>query len=53
MFSTKNLMFKERPVCKLIKRYIRLYTIEEVVLSNVIKLRLSSLMRIHLVVNIS
>ena len=46
-------MFKERPTKKLMERYMRPYAIEEIVLSNVVKLRLPSLMRIHLVVNIS
>ena len=53
MLSTKDLVFKKRPVWKLIERYVRLYVIEEVVSSNVVKLRLPSLMRIHLVVNVS
>ena len=53
LLSTKNLVFKERPVRKLTERYIRPYTIEEVVSINVVKLRLLSLMRIHLVVNVS
>jgi len=35
------------------ERYIGLYEIEEVVSSNVVKLKLPSLMRIHLVVNVS
>ena len=38
MLSTKDLVFKERPVCKLVERYMRLYEIEEVVSSNVVKL---------------
>jgi len=38
MLSTRNLVFKERPVHKLMKRYIGLYEIEEVVSSNVVKL---------------
>ena len=46
-------MFKERPTKKLTKRYVGLYAIEEVVLSNAVKLRLSSSMRIHPVVNVS
>ena len=46
-------MFKERPTKKLMERYMGPYVIEEVVLSNVVKLRLPSSMRIHLVVNIS
>ena len=53
LLSTKDLVFKERPVRKLIERYIGLYTIEEVVSSNVVKLRLPSSMRIHPVVNVS
>ena len=46
-------MFKERPSKKLMERYVGLYAIEEVVSSNVVKLRLPSSMRIHLVVNVS
>ena len=38
MLSTKDLVFKERPVCKLVERYVGLYKIEEVVSSNVVKL---------------
>jgi len=53
MLSTKDLVFKERPVQKLVERYVGLYEIKEVVLSNVVKLRLLSSMRIHLVVNVS
>ena len=46
-------MFKERPTKKLTERYVGPYAIKEVVLSNAVKLRLPSLMRIHLVVNVS
>jgi len=46
-------VFKERLVKKLMERYIGPYVIEEVVSSNVVKLRLPSSMRIHLVVNVS
>ena len=53
MLSTRDLVFKERLVCKLIERYMGLYEIEEVVSSNVVKLQLPSSMRIHLVVNMS
>jgi len=53
LLSTKNLVFKERPVRKLTERYIGPYAIEEVVLTNAVKLRLPSSMRIHLVVNVS
>ena len=53
MLSTKDLVFKERPTKKLMKRYVGPYVIEEVVLSNMVKLRLPSSMRIHPVVNVS
>ena len=53
MLSTKDLVFKERPVCKLVERYVGLYEIEEVVSSNAVKLQLPSSMRIHSVVNVS
>jgi len=53
ILSTKNLVFKERPIQKLIERYMGLYVIEEVVSLNAVKLRLPSSMRIHLVVNVS
>ena len=53
LLSTKDLVFKERPARKLMERYIEPYAIEEVVSLNVVKLRLPSSMRIHLVVNVS
>jgi len=53
MLSTKDLVFKERLVKKLVDRYVGPYIIEEVVSTNMVKLRLPTLMRIHLVVNIS
>ena len=53
LLSTKDLVFKERPTKKLTERYVEPYAIEEVVSSNAVKLRLPSLMRIHLVVNVS
>ena len=53
LLSTKDLVFKERPVQKLTERYVRPYVIEEVVLVNVVKLQLPSSMRIHLIVNVS
>ena len=53
LLSTKDLVFKERPMKKLMERYVGFYTIEEVVSSNVVKLRLPNLMRIHPVVNVS
>ena len=53
LLSTKDLVFKERPVRKLTERYVGLYEIEEVVSSNTVKLQLPTLMRIYPVVNIS
>ena len=53
MLSTKDLVFKERPSKKLMERYAGPYEIEEVVLSNAVKLRLPSSIRIYPVVNIS
>ena len=53
MLSTKDLVFKERLARKLMERYVGPYVIEEVVSSNMIKLRLPSSMRIHPVVNVS
>ena len=53
LMSIKNLVFKERPARKLVDQYIGPYTIEEVVSTNVVKLRLPISIRIHLVVNVS
>ena len=53
LLSTKDLVFKERPVRKLMERYIGPYVIEEIVSTNAVKLQLLSSMRIHLVVNVS
>ena len=53
MLSTKDLVFKKRPVHKLVERYVGPYEIEEVVSLNAVKLQLPSSMRIHLVINIS
>ena len=53
LLSTKDLVFKERPVRKLTERYVRPYKIEEVISSNAVKLWLPTSMRIHLVVNVS
>ena len=49
----KDLVFKERPVKKLMERYIRSYIVKNVVSKNVVKLKLLGSMRICLVVNIS
>jgi len=53
ILSTKNLVFKERPVKKLIEQYMKPYVIEEVVLKNTVKLKLLTSMKIHPVVNVS
>ena len=53
LLSTKDLVFKERPTKKLTERYVGPYVIEEVVSTNMVKLRLPSSMRIHPVVNVS
>ena len=53
LLSTKDLVFKGRPVRKLVERYVGPYMIEEMVLTNTVKLQLLILMRIHPVVNVS
>ena len=53
LLSTKDLVFKERLVKKLGDQYVDPYMIEEVVSTNTVKLRLLTVMRIHLVVNVS
>ena len=53
MLSTKDLVFKERSVKKLTERHVRSYLVEEVVLKNIVKLKLLVFMRIYLMVNIS
>ena len=53
MLSTKDLVFKERPVRKLVEQYIGPYEIEEMVSTNIVKLQLLSSMRIYPVVNMS
>jgi len=53
LLSTKDLVFKEILVRKLVDQYVSLYTIKEVVFTNVVKLQSPTSMRIHLVVNIS
>ena len=46
-------MFKERPVRKLVDQYVGPYTIEKVVSTNAVKIRLPTSMRIHPAVNVS
>ena len=38
MLSMKDLVFKERPAKKLVDQYVGLYTIDEVVSTNAVKL---------------
>ena len=53
LLSTKDLVFKEKLARKLVDQYMGPYTIEKVVSTNAVKLRLPTSMRIHLVVNVS
>jgi len=53
MLSMKDLVFKERPARKLVDWYVGPYTIEKVISTNAVKLRLPISMRIHLVMNVS
>ena len=53
ILSTKDLVFRERLTKKLTERYVGPYVIEEVVLKNVVKLRLPTSIRIYPVVNMS
>jgi len=53
LLSTKDLVFKKRLVRKLVERYVGPYMIEEMILTNAVKLQLSTLMRIYPVVNVS
>jgi len=49
----KDLVFKERLTRKLVDQYISPYIIKEVVSTNIVKLKLLTSIRIHLVVNVS
>jgi len=53
VLSIKDLVFKKRPAKKLIKKYIELYEVEEIILENAIKLKLLAFIRIYLIVNVS
>ena len=53
ILSSKDLIFRERLVKKLIKQYVRPYIVEKVISRNVVKLKLLASIRIHLVVNVS
>jgi len=47
MLSMKDLVFKERPAKKLMDYYVGPYIIDEVVSTNMVKLKLPVSMRIH------
>ena len=53
ILSTKDLVFKERPVKKLTERYVGPYAVEKVMSKNAAKLKLPASIRIHPVVNVS
>ena len=55
ILSTKDLKYQivERRTEKLTERFIESYRIKKVILLNIVELELSSMIRIHLVVNIS
>ena len=53
MLSIKDFVFKKRLVKKLTQGYIRPYVVEEIVIKNVVKLKLLASIRIHLVINVS
>ena len=46
-------MFKKKLAKKLVDQYVGLYIINEIVFTNTVKLQLPTLIRIHLVINIS
>jgi len=55
MLSTKNLKYQivRRRTEKLMERFVGPYKVQKIVLSNAVKLELSSIVKIHLVVNVS
>ena len=53
MLSTKDLVFKEKPVKKLMERYMRPYVAKKVVLRDIVELKLLASMKIYLMVNVS
>ena len=55
ILSTKDLKYQmvERQTEKLTERFVGLYRIKKIVLSNIVELELSSTVKIHLVVNVS
>ena len=53
MLNTKDLVFKEQPAKKLMDQYVGPYILDKVVSTNIVKLWLPTLMRIHPVVNVN
>jgi len=55
ILSTKDLKYQmvSRRTEKLTERFVGSYKVKKIVLANVVELELSSIIRIHLVVNIS
>jgi len=55
ILSTKNLKYQivERRTKKLTKRFVGPYKVQKIMLSNAVKLKLPSIIKIHLVVNVS
>jgi len=53
MLSIKDLVFKKKLARKLLDQYIDQYIINKIVFTNIVKLRLLTLIRVYLVVNIS
>jgi len=53
MLSIKDLVFKKWPAKKLVNQYVSPYIIDKVVSINMVKLQLSTSMRIHSVMDIS
>jgi len=55
MLSTKDLKYQivDKRTKKLMKRFVGSYKVKKIILANAIELELSSIIRIHLVVNIN
>ena len=53
ILSIKYLVFKKRLAKKLVDQYVSLYITDKIVSTNVVNLQLLTLMRIHLVMNVS
>ena len=53
MLNTKDWVFKKWPVRKLVDWYVGSYIIDKVVSTNIVKLWLPTLMKIHPVIHIS